>query len=65
MIILVIVGNHPWQLSPGVSFVSKVYVPNFESVVYFLLVGDHPWVTILGIGGDHPLQLSPGLSFVR
>ena len=34
--------DHPWQLLPGVSFVSKVYVPNFESVVYFLLVGDHP-----------------------
>ena len=24
-------------------------MPNFESVVYFLLVGDHPLV-----GGDHP-----------
>ena len=25
-------------------------MPNFESVVYFLLVGDNPWV-----GGDHSL----------
>ena len=44
------VGDHPWQLSPGLSFVSKVSVPNSKSVVYFLLVGDHPWVG----GGDHP-----------
>ena len=44
MTILGMVVDHPWQLSPGVSFVSKVYVPNFDFVVYFLLVGDHPWV---------------------
>ena len=43
------VADHPWQLSPGVSFVSNVYVPNFMSVVHFLL-----WVTILMLGGDHP-----------
>ena len=35
------VGDHPWQFSPG--FVSSVRVPNSESVVYVLLVGDHPW----------------------
>ena len=45
------VGDHSWQLSPGVSFVRKVLVPNFKSLVYFLLVGDHPWV-----GGDHPMD---------
>ena len=36
------VGDHPWQLSPGVSFASKVLVPDYESVVHFFLVGDHP-----------------------
>ena len=43
------VGDHPWQLSPGISFVSSVKVPNSESVVYVLLVDEHPLV-----GGDHP-----------
>ena len=38
------VGDHPWKLSPGVSFQSKMYVPNSMSVVHFLLVGDYPWV---------------------
>ena len=32
------VGDHPWLLSPGVSFVSSVYVPNTKSVAHFLLV---------------------------
>ena len=60
-------GDHPWQLSPGISFGSSVKVPNSESVVYFLPVGNHPW----GVGdhprvvGDHPWQLSPGVSFVN
>ena len=39
------VSDHPWQVSPGVSFVSNVKVPNTKSVVHFLLVGDHPWVS--------------------
>ena len=38
--LLGMVGDHPWQLSPGISFVSSVKVPNSESVVYVLLVGD-------------------------
>ena len=37
-----IVGDHPWQLSPGLSFVSSVL--NSKSVVDFLLVGVHPRV---------------------
>ena len=41
--ILVMIGDTPWQLLPGLSFVSSVSVPNTESVVYFLLLGDHPW----------------------
>ena len=41
--ILMMVGDHPWQLSIGLSFVNKVSVQNSESVVYFLLVGYHPW----------------------
>ena len=36
------VDDHPWQLSPGVSFVSKVLVPNYKSVLHLFLVGDHP-----------------------
>ena len=35
--------DHLWQLSPGVSFVSKVQIPNSKNVVHLLLVGDHPW----------------------
>ena len=56
----------------GVSFVSQV--PNFESLVCSLLVGDHHWVgglsswgwrvTLQGMVGDHPWQLSTDLSFV-
>ena len=42
--LLGMVGEHPWQLSPGVSFVSNVQMPNSKLVVHFLLVGDHPWV---------------------
>ena len=42
--ILGMVGDHPWQLSPGISFVSSVKVPNSKFVVYVLMVGDHPWV---------------------
>ena len=34
-------------------------MPNSDHVVYFLLMGDHPWV------GDHSWQLSSGLSFVN
>ena len=37
-----LVGDHLWQLSPGVSFESKVLVPNYKSVVHFFLVGEHP-----------------------
>ena len=65
--------DHLWQLSPGVSFVSKVQMPNSKNVLHFLLVGDHPlgggwpslgWrVTLRGMVGDHPWQLSPGVSF--
>ena len=29
------VGDHPWQLSPDVSFVSNVYLLNSKSVVNF------------------------------
>ena len=36
------VDDHPWQLSPGVSFVIKVLVPGYKSVVHFFLEGDHP-----------------------
>ena len=43
------VGDHPRQFLLGVSFVDKVLVPNYISVVYFLLVVDHPWVD-----GYHP-----------
>ena len=42
--LLGMVGDHPWQFSPGVSFVSDVLSPNSKSVVHFLLVGDHPQV---------------------
>ena len=38
------VDDHPWQLSPGVSFVIKVLVPDYKSVVHFPMVGDQPWV---------------------
>ena len=50
MTILGAVGDHPmdgdhlWQMSTSVSFVSKVLVLNSKSVVHFLLVGDHPKV---------------------
>ena len=33
-----LVFNHPWQLSCGANFVSKVVVPNSMSVKHFLLV---------------------------
>ena len=72
--ILRIVGDHPLQLSPGVSFASKVLVPNYKSVVHCILVGDHHriagrpslgWLaTILRMVGAHPWQLSPAVSFV-
>ena len=42
MTLLGIVGDHPWQLSPSLGFVIKVKELNSESVVYFLLEGDHP-----------------------
>ena len=44
------VGEHPWQLSPGVSFVSNVLVPNFLSVVHFCLVdfGEGCWLLVTG-----------------
>ena len=42
------VGDHPWQLSPDVSFVSKVLVPINKFVVHLFLVVDHPWD-----GGNH------------
>ena len=35
------VGDHPWQFSPGVYFVNKVLLPNSKSVVHLFLVGDH------------------------
>ena len=41
--ILGMVEDHLWQLSPGVSFVSKVQMPNSKNIVLFLLVGDYPW----------------------
>ena len=44
-----VVGPHPLQLFPCVSFASKVYVQNFKSVVHFFI-----WVTILRLVGDHP-----------
>ena len=60
------IGVYAWQLQPGDSFVSIVYVLNLNFVAHFLLVGDLPWAdeNILGLVGDHPWQLSPGLSFV-
>ena len=42
--ILGMVEDHPWQFLPGVSFVSKVQMPNSKNVVYFLLVGDLPLI---------------------
>ena len=57
MTILGAVGDHPmdgdhlWQMSTSVSFVSKVLVLNSKSVVHFRLVW---WVTILRLVGDHP-----------
>ena len=55
--ILGMIGDPPWQLSPGVSFVSKVKVPipckyytYFQCVTILRLVGDHPW------DGDDPLR---------
>ena len=39
------VGDHSWQLSPGVSFASKVLVPNYKFIVHFFPVGDHPRVS--------------------
>ena len=42
--VLRMLGDNSWHLSLGVSFVSNVYVPNSNSVVHFLLVGDNPWV---------------------
>ena len=42
--ILGLVGDRPWQFSPGLIFVSKVQVQNFKSVVHLRLVGDHPRV---------------------
>ena len=44
MTILGMVGDYPWQLSPSVSFVSNVLVPNSKALLHLLLVGDHPWV---------------------
>ena len=44
MTILGMVGDYPWQLSPSVSFVSNVKVPDSMSVVYVLLVGEYPRV---------------------
>ena len=38
--LLGMVSDHPWQLSPGVSFVSIVSLSN-SKFVHFLLVGDH------------------------
>ena len=38
VVILGKVDDHPKQLLPGVSFVSKVYAPNSKPVVHFLLV---------------------------
>ena len=44
------VGNHSWQLSPSLSLGLVLGDHSRQlSVVYFLLLGDHPWV-----GGDHP-----------
>ena len=40
--LLGMVVDHPWQLSPGVSFAIKVLVPDYKSVVHFFLEGDHP-----------------------
>ena len=36
------VADHPWQLSPGLNFASKVWMPNCKSVVPFFLVGGRP-----------------------
>ena len=36
------VGDHPGQLSPGVSFAIKVLALEFKSVVHFFLLGDQP-----------------------
>ena len=40
-------ADHPWQLSPGLNFFYKVYVPDSKPVVHFRL-SDFAWlVTIL------------------
>ena len=38
------VGEHPLQLSPVFNSLSQVLVPNSMSVVYFVLVANHPRV---------------------
>ena len=44
--ILGMVEDHPRQILPCVSFVSKVQMPNSKNVVVTILgvVGDRPWV---------------------
>ena len=63
MNILGIVGDHPCQLSPGLSELS------LSDKFQVLLVGDHHWVGLAGDHpedgqGDHSWQMSPGPIFV-
>ena len=60
MTILGTVSDHPLQLSPGLSFVSSVKVPNSRSIVHFLLVDF--WEGLLVVvccDGGKQSQLSP------
>ena len=62
------VGHHPWQLSPGVSFASIVQVPNSKSVGHLLLVVDHPWVgglVVVGNLDDHKISYVPNFNSVQ
>ena len=42
------------DISPGLNFLSQVYVPNSKPVVHFPLVDLGWWVTILWMVGGHP-----------
>ena len=60
MTILGTVSDHPLQLSPGLSFVSSVKVPNSRSIVYFFLVDfGKGYLLLFVVTGGKQSQLSP------